>query len=152
MCMIPGVSVTPRVHVLAADADVDAVRVARLLGASLGGGVRTVVLARPELVLVRGDVEALRRGAWVASVAGARAVIALPIGTAALMPWWGLRFHRLVFSAQPEAMRWVAAGTSLGRVVVIERAAEAVERANWAAIVREVASMARRPAGGRAAR
>ncbi len=148
--MIPGVSVTPRVHVLAAD--VDAVRVARLLGASLGGDVRAVVLARPELVLVRGDVEALRRGAWVASVAGARAVIALPIGTAALLPWWGRRYHRLVFSSQPEAMRWVAAGTSLGRVVVIERAAEAVERANWAAIVREVASMARRPAGGRAAR
>jgi hypothetical protein len=146
------VGVTPRVHVFAAAADEEAARVACLLGASRGEGVSAMLRARPELVLVRGDFAALQRGAWIATFAGARAVLALPVGVVAPLPWWGRRYQRFVFAAQPEALRWVEAGTSLGRVVVVEPEAEAFERAGWEAVVREVLSMGRRPAGGRAAR
>lgn len=138
--------------VLSAVVDPAAVRLGRLLDVPVVSTPRALLLARPHLVLVRGPVDTLRRAALLTTLVGARAVIALPVGPASPLPWWGRRFHRLVFGTQAEARAWGAVGVALGRLVVVEAGADAVERSALHAVIGEVLSMARRPDMRRRAR
>ena len=140
-----------RIRVLSEASDPVASRLGRLLDVPVLSGLK-LVWSRPDLVFVRANPEGLRRAAWMTTLAGAGAVIAVPVGTPSTLPWWGRRFHRFLLRSQPEAQAWADAGVSLGRLVVVEPGEDAAERAAIAAIMEEALSMARRPDARRAAR
>ncbi len=103
-------------------------------------------LPRGAVVLVHGAVglEDLRAAALRCTLAGARAVVLVSAGSAHPMPWWGVRFHRILCASQTEALTWRAAGIALGRLVVIEEGPEPDVCAALRALVTEVSSMATR--------
>ncbi len=138
--------------VLSPVADPAAVRLGRLLDVPTVSTARGLLRVRPDLVLVCGPFETMRHAALLTTLVGARAVIGAPSGPASPLPWWGRRFHRLVLGTQAEARAWAEAGVALGRLVVVEAGADAVERSALAAVIQEVLSMARRPDMDRRAR
>jgi hypothetical protein len=103
-------------------------------------------LPRGAVVLVYGAVglDALRAAALHCTLAGARAVVLVSSGAAQPMPWWGVRFHRILCASQAEALMWRSAGIALGRLVVIEGGPEPDVCAALRALVTEVSSMAKR--------
>lgn len=132
--------------VLGAVADREAARLGRLLDVPTLSSVRALFGRRPRVVLVRGPLAAMGRPALGATLAGVAGVVYLPVGPAAPLPWWGRRFHRLLFASQEEARAWNAAGVALGRLVVVEPGGDDLERRALVAMIEEVASMAGRRA------
>ncbi|MFZ5476934.1 MAG: hypothetical protein ACOZNI_09190 [Myxococcota bacterium] len=96
---------------------------------------------RGRVVHARVPVAELGRVALFSTLAGARAVIAAPIGEARPLPWWERRFHRYVLSSPEEAAAWQATGIHLGRLAVARPDPWEVEalRAIWT----EVGAMSR---------
>lgn len=135
-----------RVCVLAAVADPVAARLGRLLDAPTVSSARALLGRRHEVVIVRGRLERAMLPALVATIAGVAAVIYVPVGPAAPLPWWGRRFHRLLFASQADARAWSDVGVALGRMVVVEPSDDEEERRALAALILEVSSMASRPA------
>lgn len=121
-------------------------RIGRLLDVPTIVSVRALARRRPHVLLLRGPLEGMMLAALGATIAGVAAVIYLPVGPAAPLPWWGRRFHRLLLPSQAEARAWSDAGVALGRLVVVEPGDDLEERRGLAAVIEEVASMANRPA------
>jgi hypothetical protein len=135
---------------LAAAADDTAARWARLLDGASVVSARTLLLARPEVVLVRCPVASLARAAALTTLAGAAAVVVAPLGEAVPLPWWGRRFHRFIVPDQAAAREWAAAGVALGRLVVVPPAApdappSSEEGAALRTVLEEVRAMGLRP-------
>ncbi len=134
-----------RVCVLGSVAEPGAARLGRLLGVTVLERGRALLRYRPQVVLVRLPVGELGRAALLTTLAGASAVIAVPIGPARPLPWWARRYHRFLLASQAEARAWGDAGIALGRLVVVEPASDAEERHALEALVHEVAAMALGP-------
>ena len=130
-----------RVRVFGAAAEAVAARWSSVLGA--GVATRGRELLGADVVIARVPVDDLRRVAALATLAGARAVIAAPIGPATRLPWWERRFHRYLLDGQDAARGWASAGVALGRLVVVAPGPD--EGDALRAVVDEVRAMALRP-------
>jgi hypothetical protein len=135
----------PRVAVMGDLTDPATARLADLLAAVVVADGCALARVRPEIVVARLPTAALWTAAIASTVAGAAAVVAVPLGPAVPLPWWGRRFHRLLLPSQALAREWQAAGVALGRLVVVEPGPDRAERAALVAVLTEVGSMARRP-------
>lgn len=107
------------------------------------GVVGALRRARPHVAIARVPVEALGRAAVLASLGGAVAVIAAPIGEPRPLPPWNRRFHRFVLADPGRAVAWGSVGIALGRVAVVQSGPDEAEALR--AIVSEVAAMTLRP-------
>lgn len=133
----------PRLVVLGAAADPVVGRWASALGGRVVARGRSLLLARPELVIARVPVADLGRVALAATIAGAAAVIAAPIGAPTALPRWERRFHRFFVEDPDTARAWVGAGIALGRVVLVSAGPD--EGSAIRAAIEEVRAMALRP-------
>lgn len=128
---------------LGAAADPVAARWASALGGRVVVRGRSLVLARPQIVIARVPVAALGRAALAATLAGAAAVVAAPVDAPGALPRWERRFHRF-FVERPDAARaWVGAGIALGRLVLVPAGRD--EGSALRAAIEEVRAMALRP-------
>ena len=136
---------SPRVCVLGVVADPGTVRMARLLDVPVLERARALVRLRPDAVFVRGPVETLAVAALGTTLAGVAAVLAVPVGPAAPLPWWSRRFHRFILGSQEDARAWGAAGIALGRLVVCAGGSDDEERSALLSVQEEALAMALRP-------
>lgn len=140
-----------KIALLAPHEDSDVVR---LLARTGGTRVRSpwgLLGARATIVIVRGGADLLREAVVPATLAGARAVLAMPIGEPVALGRWDRRYHRFLFRAQEDARAW-GARVALGRTVVVEPAGapgygDAEESSTWKAVFAEVDRMATRSFG-----